>query len=582
MRSLLLILGFISIPIFGWSQSMPIDFEAGSSSISFVDFDGGTSAIIPNPLVDSDNPSAFVGQIIRDGGEIYAGSKILLSNNVDFTTLTKISMDVYTTAPVGTVIKFKLEGTGPTADVNAVTTQSGGWETLEWVFAGSSNDLNELVLMFDFGNIGDGTAGSTFYFDNIMQVTGPPAPVTVTLPIDFENSSVLTSDFLSFGGGAMASVIANPQMDAVNNSATVGQVVKSGGAFWSGTYLRLTNDLDLSTNWQLEMDVFTTAPAGTRLKIELENEGSKTDVDYVTTSSAAWETATFNFHRTASDNDILIFFFDFGNVGDGSIDSTFLFDNVRLSPGSVIAEPTTQSIPIDFESTITSTDLDDYFGAFSDVIVNPFQDTNNPSASVGRIVRSGGAPWAQSRIKLDAIIDFSSLAAFSMKVYTDAPVGTQLKFKVHSENDTFANEKDVFTTVSGGWATYMWDFAGDPAVYDRITLMLGYDVINNASSGATFYFDDIEQVAGSLSNSSNTLNQVALFPNPARELLHINSPNQKIDSFKIYDLKGAVLYETTSQSHLLKVDTSNFSAGFYIADIITQQGERKTMKFMIN
>lgn len=582
MRSLLCILGFLSLPLSGWSQSMPINFEAGVNSISFVDFDGGTSAIVSNPFMDASNPSAFVGQIIRDGGEIYAGSKIVLSNNVDFTTLTKISMDVYTTAPVGIVIKFKLEGTGPTADVNAVTTQSGGWETLEWVFAGSSNDLNELVLMFDFGNIGDGSTDSTFYFDNIQQVTGPPAPVTVTLPIDFENSSVLTSDFLSFGGGASASVIANPQMDAVNSSATVGQVIKNGGTFWSGTYLRLTNDLDLNTNWQLEMDIFTTAPAGTRLKIELENDGSKTDVDYVTTSSGSWETATFNFHRTASDNDTLIFFFDFGNVGDGSIDATFLFDNVRLSPGSVIAEPTAQSIPIDFETSINSTDLDDYFGAFSDIITNPFPDADNPSASVGRIVRSGGAPWAQSRIKLDAIIDFSTLAAFSMKVYTDAPVGTLLKFKVHSENDTFANEKDVFTTVSGEWATYMWDFAGDPAVYDRITLMLGYDVINNASSGATFYFDDIEQVAGSLSNSSHTLSQVALFPNPARELLHVNSPNQRIDSFKIYDLKGAVLYETASQSHLLKVDISNFSAGFYIADIITQEGGRKTMKFMVN
>jgi hypothetical protein len=323
MRSLLFILGLLSLPLYGWSQSMPIDFETGVNGISFVDFDGGTSAIVANPFVDANNPSAFVGQIIRDGGEIYAGSKIALSNNVDFTTLTKISMDVYTTAPVGTVIKFKFEGMGSTADVNAVTTQSGDWETLEWVFAGSSNDLNELVLMFDFGNIGDGTVASTFYFDNITQVTGPPAPDTVTLPIDFENSSVLTSDFLSFGGGAMASVIANPQMDAINSSATVGQVIKNGGAFWSGTYLRLTNDLDLSTEWQLSMDVFTTAPVGTRLKIELENDGAKTDVDYVTTTSGAWETATFNFHRTASDNDILIFFFDFGNVGDGSKEFAF-------------------------------------------------------------------------------------------------------------------------------------------------------------------------------------------------------------------------------------------------------------------
>lgn len=225
--------------------------------------------------------------------------------------------------------------------------------------------------------------------------------------------------------------------------------------------------------------------------------------------------------------------------------------------------------------------MDDYFGAISDVIVNPYQDAINPSGNVGRIVRSGGAPWAQSRIMLDAVIDFSTLAGFSMKVYTDAPVGTQLKFKVHSENDTFANEKDVFTTVSGGWATYMWDFAGDPSVYDRLTLMLGYDVINNASSGAIFYFDDIEQVTGSLSNSSNTLSQVQLFPNPVRDILNIHSPIDQIDILKIYDLKGILIYEGAPKTTTIEVNVANYSAGVYIADILTQEGRRETVRFIV-
>lgn len=76
--------------------------------------------------------------------------------------MTKLTMKVYTTAPVGTIVKFKLEGDGPSVDVDATTTVSGSWETLERVFAGTPNNLNEVVFMFDFGNVGDETASSTF------------------------------------------------------------------------------------------------------------------------------------------------------------------------------------------------------------------------------------------------------------------------------------------------------------------------------------------------------------------------------------------------------------------------------------
>ena len=32
--------------------------------------------------------------------------------------------------------------------------------------------MNTLAFMFDFGNLGNGTASSTFYFDNIQQTDG--------------------------------------------------------------------------------------------------------------------------------------------------------------------------------------------------------------------------------------------------------------------------------------------------------------------------------------------------------------------------------------------------------------------------
>ncbi|MFN2424355.1 MAG: hypothetical protein ABR572_11350, partial [Cryomorphaceae bacterium] len=112
---------------------------------------------------------------------------------------------------------------------------------------------------------------------------------------------------------------------------------------------------------------------------------------------------------------------------------------------------------------------------------NPHVDEVNPSATVARFVRSGGAPWAQSKLELTNFMDFSVLTFISMKVYTDAPVGTLLKLKVESTTSGAANEKDVYTTVSGAWATYSWDFvSGDPPIYNVLTPMLGYGTVNNA------------------------------------------------------------------------------------------------------
>ncbi len=217
----------------GFSQSLPINFEGDVNTTDLVGFDGGTGIVTTNPLPSGINTSSSVAQIIRDGGAIWAGSKIILTDNLDFSVLTKISMKVYTTAPLGTTVKFKLEGSELSIDVDATTTVSGAWETLEWIFVGTPNNLNEIVFMFDFGNVGDGTANSIFFFDDIEQVVGPTVPIPTALPIDFE-TGIVSTDLLNFSGST-ASIISNPQMNGINTSNTVCQIVRDGGEYWAGS-----------------------------------------------------------------------------------------------------------------------------------------------------------------------------------------------------------------------------------------------------------------------------------------------------------------------------------------------------------
>ncbi len=383
MKKITLLLSLFVFSV-GFSQSLPIDFEGDVTTSDFVNFDGGIATVTANPSMSGINNSNTVAQIVRDGGATYGGSKILLDDNLDFSVLTKITMKVYTTAPVGTVVKFKLEGTGTAVDVDAFTTVSGAWETLEWVFVGTANDLNEIVFMFDFGNLGDGTASSTFYFDDVEQVMGPTAPVPTSLPIDFE-SGIVDTDFLSYSG-ATTSVVTNPQMNGINNSNTVGQVIRDGGDFWASSKVFLTNNLDLSTMWVISMKVYTTAPIGTRIKLEIEGPNGSANLDFLTTVTDDWETASWNFDGKTGDYNKLSFFFDFGNIGDGTASSTFLFDDIQQVVGPAIPDPVATTLPINFEGSVVTSDFINEDGGIATIIPNPQINANNPSATVGQFV----------------------------------------------------------------------------------------------------------------------------------------------------------------------------------------------------
>ncbi len=179
--------------------SLPIDFETGT--YSWTDFNGGVATVIANPHASGINTSSKVAQIIRNGGATWAESYLTLATKIDFTAASTFSMKVYSTR-AGVPVLFKLEGDNvPTAEVSANTTVANTWETLTWNFAGNtSNIFNKLTLMFDFGTVGDGSANSTFLFDDINLISSSASVLNVsvnTLTIGAQANSIKTFDILA-------------------------------------------------------------------------------------------------------------------------------------------------------------------------------------------------------------------------------------------------------------------------------------------------------------------------------------------------------------------------------------------------
>jgi endoglucanase Acf2 len=155
--------------------ALPFDFETEPTTADFTNFDGGTATVEPVMAPQSTgNSSANLAKIVRDGGQPWSGAFLSLSTPLDFSSEGYLGLKVWTDAPIGTPMQMKLErqsGGGDFAQVTN-TTVSGAWETLYWDFSSQGvTTYDKLVFMFDIGNVGNGSATSTFYFDDVVQTS---------------------------------------------------------------------------------------------------------------------------------------------------------------------------------------------------------------------------------------------------------------------------------------------------------------------------------------------------------------------------------------------------------------------------
>ena len=350
--------------------SLPIDFENDQVlNEDIVNFNGGSGSVINNPQFDDNNTSGYVGVIIRDGGDIWAGSYIELDSYLDFSTDTHISMSVYT--PIsGLTVKFKLEGdNGAQTERDAYTDLSNEWETLSWSFAGEpSNTYNKLVLMFDFGNVGDGSVNSTFYFDNITAFDPSGGLNQIDLPVTFEDSEVYYS-LIDFEGNGPSTIVE----EGGNHYVQVIKTDESGtsAGVTIGTEVGFATNIPITvsdTKMYAHVYVEGTTQTGIPVRFKIENSNDPTqsvETETFTTVAGGWEVLEFDFSNEATGTAALntsypfnmaSIFFNFGATGDN--ETIYLFDNISF--GSPI-----------------SLSINDNISASYSVYPNPFVDKIN-------------------------------------------------------------------------------------------------------------------------------------------------------------------------------------------------------------
>ena len=316
------------------------------------------------------------------------------------------------------------------------------------------------------------------------------------LPIDFEAFD--TSAYIGFGG-ASGDVIANPDTNG-NTSASVARVIKNGPEVWAGNVITASTPIDFSTEQIIQLDVWSPRPGGRLLfKVEnLDDGGIFVEHEVVLEGNSTWEEVSIDF----SDVDLsqtyqkLVWFFDFGDLGDGSSDWTFYVDNIRQTNAS------SPEIPIDFESAAIDFNIFSFGGSLGSIINNPDASGINTSTRVFEINKTSGAQvWAGAGFGLIGPIDFSAGTTVTMDVWSPN-AGTPFLFKIEDSNSppdgngnpSVVTEVLATTTVAGAWETLSFDlttFAAFDASnsYDTIVLFANF---GNNGTGTTYYLDNIE------------------------------------------------------------------------------------------
>lgn len=238
-------------------------------------------------------------------------------------------------------------------------------------------------------------------------------------------------------------------------------------------------------------------------------------------------------------------------------------------------------MPFDFETTPTTADFNNFDGGTASVepVESPQNDGNN-SNNLAKIVRNGGQPWAGSYINLNENLDFSSNRYITLKIWTEAPIGTQMQIKLEQQSGGSTFELVTPTTVTGAWETLSWDFGSlGVSAYDKLVFMFDIGNVGDGTAASTFYFDDVEQVA-SLSTGSVDVPTITLYPNPVNQMMYINASFGQLTKVEIYSILGKKLIEVKGNPD--NIDLQSLSQGIYFVKLYSSPDQFSVKRIIKN
>ena len=465
---------------------LPIDFEDASLDYSFVDFGNVISIVVDNPDISDNNQSLRVGQTTKPANaEVWGGSYLELDDPIDFSSLVNLGVNVWSPQS-GIIVKLKVENaTNPDIfyESDLVVNSANAWEELNFDFSGAdlTQEYHQVVIFFDFGNSG---TDATYYFDDIKLVQSD-SEVFESFE-DFEGAAPI---FTEFGNIGSTQVISNPNPGGINNTDNTAQLDNAvGSEVWGGTFFELTNQvIDFAGVKRIRFKSYSPFE-GKVVKLKLENADASVthEVDMTTSVANSWELLTYDFiDAPDAQYTRVVVFYDFGNVGDGSL---YLFDEMEVGEGALVST-SPPTIIEDFEG-VEPAFIE--FGGIEPPVVIPNPDAsgiNTTATAVSQLKTNGSQTWAGSFFEVESPLDLNNYNNIS--VMTNVPsTGAVIKLKLENADASIVHEVDLLSTVSNEWEQLVYDFSDAPAAdYTRIVIFFDF---GNPGDDSIYYYDEFQ------------------------------------------------------------------------------------------
>ncbi|GAA3620719.1 family 16 glycosylhydrolase [Flavivirga jejuensis] len=347
-----------------------------------------------------------------------------------------------------------------------------------------------------------------------MNVTVNPELVLEFIYEDFESNRKLT--YSSKTDGVLSQSVANPGINSVNNSLTVGKYVRASGAQYDGLYMNspdIGNALEYTSKEKIIwMDVYSEAPIGTEFILQIENgalsagdwpSGRHSRYSAKTVTQNKWETLEFELIDRpdtsvgALEADQLVLLID----SDSYTGHTIYIDNIRKmdAPDPVLLE----------EVVIANYDginqLTNFFqnGVYTKNVTNPDINNVNNSANVAKYIRNAVETYDVVAFNTTAIENSGPFIKgehiFYMDLYTAAPVGTEillsLENQANSDNDFPVGRNSQFSGVikeQNAWHTVAFSHSSSPDAGTSNLSINEISILFNSGSNTTetYYFDN--------------------------------------------------------------------------------------------
>jgi hypothetical protein len=465
---------------------LPIDFEDASLDYSFVDFGDVISTVVDNPDISDNNQSQRVGQSSKPANaEVWGGSYLELDEPIDFSSLVNLGVNVWSPQS-GIIVKLKVENaTNPDIfyESDLVVNSANAWEELNFDFSGAdlTQEYHKVVIFFDFGNSG---TDATYYFDDIKLVQSD-SEVFESFE-DFEGAAPI---FTEFGNIGSTQVISNPNPGGINNTDNTAQLDNAvGSEVWGGTFFELTNQvIDFAGVKRIRFKSYSPFE-GKVVKLKLENADASVthEVDMTTSVANSWELLTYDFiDAPDAQYTRVVVFYDFGNVGDGSL---YLFDEMEVGEGALVST-SPPTIIEDFEG-VEPAFIE--FGGIEPPVVIPNPDAsgiNTTATAVSQLKTNGSQTWAGSFFEVESPLDLNNYNNIS--VMTNVPsTGAVIKLKLENADASIVHEVDLLSSVSNEWEQLVYDFSDAPAAdYTRIVIFFDF---GNPGDDSIYYYDEFQ------------------------------------------------------------------------------------------